>query len=140
MSLAENFKKAWPDFQPREVLSPAGLRAFEMGVLVLQPEALNQLQCFRRMLGKPVLVNFGQHQHRGYRSHEENESVGGEEFSMHKLGLAFDITVEGLSSTELFGVAKAFGWRGVGHYPKRNFVHVDMRPAFGREQTTWTLK
>lgn len=139
MSLAAKFTDSWPwpDFLPSEVLSPAGLRGLDKGVLLISTDAMTQLQRFRKILGRPLWVNFGTHKHRGFRSHEENESVNGEEFSMHKMGLAFDLTADGLSSAELFSTAKAFGWRGVGHYPGRNFVHVDLRPAFGRDQTVW---
>jgi hypothetical protein len=59
-----------------------------------------------------------------------NEQVGGAPNSFHPKGMAVDITVRGLSPTELWRKCKALQKKGliggVGRYP--SFVHVDLGP------------
>lgn len=138
MSAREDFHRLWPFFHPEEVLSPDGLRALERGELMIQTAAMNFLSNFRSSIDKPVLVNHGASLRRGYRSAVENAAVRGEEFSRHVQGLAFDITIPGLSVEETAQLAINFGWHGVGRYPKQNFVHVDLRPRLDDRVRLWT--
>ena len=48
--------------------------------------------------------------------------------SFHTMGKAAHITMEGISSQELFKYAETIPeLRGVGFYPKENFIHLDTR-------------
>lgn len=131
------WKARYSNFAPHEVLSPAGLAMFDKGVLLIQPHALDYLQAFRSFIGLPLVVNGSGHTLRGYRSPEENRSCGGKLFSFHMQGLAFDVTAPALSVENLAASALDFGWHGVGAYPSRGFVHVDLRPRLDRLPTTW---
>ena len=114
--------KTWvlrfPDFKPSEVLSDA-------------------LQEFRTKLGKTILVNHGPHRRRGYRSFIENAAVNGETYSYHMQGVAFDLTAPGMTVSELAQAAREFGWKGIGVYKKRNFVHVDLRSRLLGDTVIW---
>ena len=126
----------WPDFAPHEVLSPDGMEQYKRGNLMVQPSALDSLQAFRSKLRFPILVNFAHLKRRGYRSPQENVSIGGAHFSRHVQGIAFDITCQDLTPEELFHAAIHHGFGGVGLYRENNFVHVDTR-AKGVEPITW---
>ena len=124
--MAFTWANRWPNFQPDEVLSPDGLRQFrEFSNIMLRAEALDKLQAFREYLGKPILVNHAGHRHRGYRSPGENRRVDGKMYSFHMQGVAFDISVPGMTIAELAEAADQFGWRGIGTY--QTFVHIDLR-------------
>jgi uncharacterized protein YcbK (DUF882 family) len=49
------------------------------------------------------------------------------ERNFHTGGMAADIRVPGLGTSELRDLAKSLGARGVGYYPTVQFVHVDVR-------------
>lgn len=65
----------------------------------------------------------------GYRSPSYNDHLrdmgrrGVASQSLHMKGLALDINLPGMSTREIFQLAKSFGVGGVGHYPE--FVHID---------------
>lgn len=44
--------------------------------------------------------------------------------SLHQQGIAIDFSIEGVSSSKLYGIAKSFEMGGVGKYPE--FVHIDV--------------
>lgn len=124
--MAFTWANRWPNFQPEEVLSPDGLRQFrEFSNIMARPEALDKLQGFRVFLGKQILVNHAGHRHRGYRSPGENQRVKGKMYSFHMQGVAFDISVPGMTPSEVAQAAEQFGWIGIGVY--RTFVHIDLR-------------
>lgn len=133
--------KTWvlrfPDFKPSEVLSDDGLYAFAKNIIVVNFEALDALQEFRTKLGKTILVNHGPHRRRGYRSFIENAAVNGETYSYHMQGVAFDLTAPGMTVSELAQAAREFGWKGIGVYKKRNFVHVDLRSRLLGDTVIW---
>lgn len=129
------WKNRWPNFSPEEVLSPMGLQMFDKNILLIQPHAMDKLQEFRIKLNTNLLINHAHLKLRGYRHPSENAKAGGEEFSFHMLGLAFDLTAPSLSTFELKELAKDFGWHGVGYYPSKNFVHVDLRPRLNPNRT-----
>lgn len=135
--LRESWAGRFPHFTPEEVISPMGMRAFESGIIVVNFEALEYLHQFRQFVNKPLLVNHGEYQRRGTRTYKENLAVGGEDFSYHLLGAAFDITCPAITVSELAELAQAFGWTGIGIYSAKNFVHCDKRPKFNGEPTIW---
>jgi uncharacterized protein YcbK (DUF882 family) len=59
--------------------------------------------------------------------HRAPHANGTSETSQHTLGRAADIRIPGVSIAELKRVAIKLGARGVGLYPEKGFVHVDVR-------------
>lgn len=131
----------WKNFQPREVLSPVGMREYHRGNLLFQEFALDRFQRLRSWLGSPLYANHGWLTLRGYRSPQENKKTGGAVLSRHLQGIALDLTSEDLSSHELFRKVKeaahGMGFGGIGHYPASNFVHVDCRPIVDGQLIIW---
>jgi len=123
------FDYRWPNFEPWEVLSSDGMRAWiDKGMFVLNLDALNLLQRTRDLVGYPVHVNGYLGGKRGYRSSRENSMIrNSAEFSRHVAGDAFDISVSEMSTSDLFDAVTDIGWTGVKEYS--NWVHVDLRPV-----------
>ena len=96
--------------------------------VMLHPLLLKKLVSLREMLGKPIYITSG------YRCTEYNQKVGGIKNSYHKLGLAADIRVEGLSVLDLLEYAEMIDFSGIGFYEKKNFLHLDVRPT---KPTRW---
>jgi uncharacterized protein YcbK (DUF882 family) len=59
--------------------------------------------------------------------HRAPHANGTSETSQHTLGRAADLRIPGVSIAELKRVAIKLGARGVGLYPEKGFVHVDVR-------------
>jgi uncharacterized protein YcbK (DUF882 family) len=70
------------------------------------------------LYGKPIQLISG---------HRQPNTIGTKRTSQHTLGKAADIRIPGVSIEELRRVAMKLGARGVGLYPEKGFVHVDMR-------------
>lgn len=89
-----------------------------------------QLQIVRNKLNKPIKINSA------YRCPEHNALVGGAKNSQHKLGLAADIVVKGMSPNGVFGFINklmALGMiklGGLGQY--NTFTHFDIRDNYAR--------
>ena len=111
----------WPDFSPQEMACRG------TGRLLIVPEAMDKLQSLRIKLGRPMIVNSA------YRSPEHNKAVGGAPASKHMLGIAFDVRMDNHDPDTYIAAALAVGFRGIGTYPKQNFVHVDART----ERASW---
>ena len=105
----------WPSFSPEE------LACRGTGKLLIVPEAMDKLQALRDRLGKPMIINSG------YRSPEHNRAVGGATGSKHMQGIAFDVRMDNHDPDAYIAAALAVGFKGIGTYPKQNFVHVDAR-------------
>lgn len=128
----------WKHFAPVEVLSPSGLRQFKhSGLLLIRPILLDKLSELRERLETPLVINHGEHWLRGYRSPEENAMVDGGTYSMHLQGLAADVTAPKISLLDLADAAIISGFTGIGIYPKRNFIHMDLRTNFYQKVTRW---
>jgi uncharacterized protein YcbK (DUF882 family) len=90
---------------------------------------VHKLQQLRDRIKKPIVINSST------RCAKHNKAVGGERESFHLTGKAADICVPGMPvQTLLKHVEESNLFKGVGYYPKKNFVHVDTRRAAGR----WT--
>lgn len=107
----------WPDFSPAEIACRG------TGKLIVNEEALDKLQELRVMLGKPMIVNSA------YRSPEHNRRVGGAPASKHLEGMAFDISMANHDPVAFIAMARRAGFKGIGTYPRSNFVHIDTGPA-----------
>lgn len=89
-------------------------------------------QILRDVLGKPITVTSF------FRSQRHELSKGRTGTSQHTNGMAIDLTGEGLvdlvlealeTKNELYQQLRAAGVNGFGVYKKKNFVHLDFRPA-----------
>ena len=93
----------------------------------VKDELLEALQELRDYLGMPVTVNSG------YRCKKHNADVGGVSNSQHMQGIAADIVVDGLTTSELARAANeipAFRNGGIGTYI--TWVHIDIRKKRAR--------
>lgn len=91
------------------------------------------LEPLREALGRPIKVSSG------YRSPVYNKLIGGAPGSQHCAGIAADIIMAN-DAEQLKAAALAshiLGIGGIGIYPGRGFVHVDIRPRIAGRPTTW---
>lgn len=102
-----------------ENFSPAEIACRGTGKLRVNADALDRLQALRAALGKPMIVTSG------YR----NRRVGGATASKHMEGTAFDISMANHDPAAFIAAAQRVGFRGIGTYPRSNFVHIDTGPA-----------
>ena len=107
----------WPNFSPAEIACRG------TGKLRLNADALDRLQALRNALGKPLIVNSA------YRSPEHNKRVGGAKASKHLEGIAFDISMANHDPVTFIAAARKAGFKGIGTYPRSNFVHIDTGPG-----------
>lgn len=90
---------------------------------LIHPHLVIGLEMLRDLVKRPITVTCG------YRCPKHNAEVGGVPNSYHVQGYAADIYVTGLSPYELAGQAARvplFFNGGIGIYPERSFVHVDI--------------
>ena len=116
-------RKLAPDFKVRE------FRCKDGSDEILVDEALVLLlQCIREHFGKAVTITSG------YRTAAHNKAVGGAVYSQHQYGRAADIRVSGVPVEQLAAYAETLlpGTGGIGRYPAKGFVHVDVRKAKSR--------
>ena len=87
------------------------------------PRLVMVLQSIRSHFGKAVNI------HSGYRTPPYNAQVGGVEGSQHTYGTAADISIKGVSVSDVAAYARSImpDWGGVGIYKEQGFVHVDVR-------------
>ena len=116
-------KQLSPAFRVREFRCRDGTDTIliDEGLVVL-------LQCIREHFGKPVTITSG------YRTAAHNRAVGGAFYSQHQYGRAADIRVSGVPVEQLAAYAETLlpGTGGIGRYPAKGFVHVDVRKAKSR--------
>jgi uncharacterized protein YcbK (DUF882 family) len=87
-------------------------------IVIVHPALLIGLQALRDVLNKPIKINSG------FRSPEHNKAIGGASNSLHTLGLAADVVVEGVTPIHIASIARDLGFGGVKAYP--TFTHVDV--------------
>lgn len=104
----------WPNFTPKELACKG------TGELMIDEAAMDKLQALRTRIGRPMVVNSA------YRSAAHNRNVGGAKSSQHLLARAFDVRMTGHVPADFQAAAKAVGFTGFGHYPKQNFMHIDI--------------
>lgn len=56
--------------------------------------------------------------------------------SLHRLGRALDLAVDGVANERLFAFCRSLKFVGCGYYPNNHFVHLDIRP-YGSPKVTW---
>jgi uncharacterized protein YcbK (DUF882 family) len=85
--------------------------------------------------GRKVVVSSG------HRSRDHNTAVGGADDSYHMKCMAADIFIPGISKSQLIAYAYRNGMvGGLGCYPGRTFIHVDVRqrPRGWRKPVTFS--
>lgn len=113
----------WRNFRPAE----AACR--HCGELYLDPDSLtgsaslslDALQRLRELWAEPVLINSG------HRCALHNAAVGGTANSQH-LRLAFDCRCQAVDQAAFIAAAVRAGFAGIGRYPGKGFVHLDLGP------------
>ena len=106
----------WPHFSPKEMACRG------TGRVLVSCYAMDRLEALRKALGnKPFIINSA------YRSPEHNRAGGGAKASKHMEGLAFDVSMSNHEPHRFLEEAKLGGFRGIGTYPRQNFIHIDTR-------------
>ena len=111
-----------PCFQVKEFACRAS------DTILIDDELVVLLQCIREHFGAKVHITSG------YRTAAHNRAVGGAVYSQHQYGRAADIRVSGVPVEQLAAYAETLlpGTGGIGRYPAKGFVHVDVRKAKSR--------
>ncbi len=113
-------KWRWPSFSPEEMASRGD------GNLAIDERSIDMLQALRDELGKPMIVNSA------YRSPYWNKRVGGAKSSYHMKAMAFDVRMDNHDPATYIIAALKVGFKGIGTYPHKGFVHVDSRSTPAR--------
>lgn len=104
-----------PHFNLQEFDSP------DTGEVMLESELVDRLERLRTLVGKEIYVVSG------YRTPEHNRFVGGQANSFHLRGMASDITWRGIEMKRGVALAERAGFNGIGQYPDKYSLHVDVR-------------
>ena len=108
--------KLTKDFNLKEFQCPC------CGTVKIDSKLVKRLQELRDGIDKPIIVTSG------YRCPAHNKEVGGVNSSYHTKGLAVDITVDNMELEDLLIKAKMVGFKGIGIYTLKNFLHLDLGP------------
>lgn len=83
-------------------------------------KSMDTLQKLRDAWGKAIFINSA------HRCENHNKRVGGAKASRHML-IAFDCVMEAYEQDKFADLARKCGFNGIGLYPNRSFVHLDIR-------------
>ena len=90
------------------------------GKVVLVDSVIELIQNIRNEYGSSILIN------RWYSCPEHNKEVGGASSSFHILGLAVDLRPGDGDLKELYLVCEKAEPNGLGIYPEKKFIHIDL--------------
>jgi len=120
-------------FSLAEFISPNDPNRPNQSVMANLRELAAVLEIIRARGGRPLKITSG------YRSPSYNRAIGGAAMSLHTTGMACDIQAPGdmLELAALASKIEEIG--GVGVYPGRGFIHVDIRrrPENAKAPTWW---
>jgi uncharacterized protein YcbK (DUF882 family) len=105
----------WPNFSPKELACPC------CGEFFFDQASFDAIQNLRSLLKRPIHLNSA------HRCPIHNAKVGGAPLSMHKMRIAFDISLRGQALDLLLSQARSAGFKGFGFYA--TFLHVDLGKA-----------
>ena len=94
---------------------------------------VDALQRLRDLVKVPIKVTSG------YRCEHHNSAVGGSPKSQHLTGKAADIIIIGMNAETMYSNAcqiQRFFNGGIGTYPTKGFIHVDIR----EEPARWVIE
>jgi len=77
----------------------------------------------RELINKPIIITSG------WRCQKHNAEVGGRPDSPHLYKCAVDITIPGVNFdrlVELYLACEHIGFKGIGFYPVKKIIHIDM--------------
>ena len=113
----------WPNFHPSELCTP------DTKALRIYGAFMDALQSIRDEFANPMHITSG------FRSVRHNDRVGGVLRSQHVKGRAADIALRKPDHGPwLERLAFKHGMKGIGRYPKKRFIHLDMREG---RQAAW---
>ncbi len=107
----------------------------EVNTFCLSPKLRFAIGAIEAKFGRKVVVSSG------YRDPNHNAEVGGADSSYHMKCMAADIFIPGVSKQKLIAAAYREGLvGGLGCYPGRTFIHVDVRdrPRGWRKPVTFS--
>ena len=93
----------------------------EVNALCLTPKLRFLVWEFEGQFGSKVIMNSG------YRDGQHNSAAGGVDNSYHTKCMAADFYIPGVDKQQLIAFAMRSSAGGVGCYPGRQFIHVDVR-------------
>lgn len=94
----------------------------EVNAFCISPKLRFLIWEFEGHFGKKVIMSSG------YRDQKHNQAAGGAENSYHTKCMAADFYIPGVDKRELIAFAmRTSSVGGLGCYPGRQFIHVDVR-------------
>jgi hypothetical protein len=94
----------------------------EVNAFCISPKLRFLIWDFEGHFGRKVIMNSG------YRDDSHNSAAGGQDNSYHKKCMAADFYIPGIDKSQLIAYAMGNGdVGGLGCYPGRSFIHVDVR-------------
>lgn len=93
----------------------------DCGFNAVDVELLKLLETIRKRFNTPITINSA------CRCEAHNESVGGAKRSKHKLGVAADIEVHGVTPAEVFRFVDTYMPSKYGVKSYKAFTHIDVR-------------
>lgn len=110
----------WPEnFHPS---TDKMLASPDTGAIYFDVESFLSLQELRNRTGPLKILS-------GYRTEAYNARVSPASRSQHFVKIAFDIVTVNYDYLDFERKARAVGFTGIGRYPDRGFMHVDMGPV-----------
>lgn len=93
----------------------------EVNAFCLTPKLRFLIWEFEGQFGRKVIMNSG------FRDGQHNAAAGGADNSYHTKCMAADFYIPGVDKRELIAFAMRSSAGGLGCYPGRQFIHVDVR-------------
>ena len=94
----------------------------DVNTFCLSPKLRLAIFAFESRFGRKIVVNSG------YRDPSHNAAVGGQDDSYHMKCMAADFFIPGIDKSRLIAFAKSEPLvGGLGCYPGRGFIHIDVR-------------